>query len=314
MKAGIFVNAASTISHQPTFAARGFAAGVQPLGEGHELLQPVYKEYIDPTLLRRMSRILRMGVACSVDCLRQVGVELPEGIIVGTGLGCLQDTEKFLQNFLTLEGLIPPTSFILSTHNTVAGQISLTLGCHAYNITHTQNTLSFEVALLDGILKLEEGANNILVGSADEYIPFLAKVAEAWGYRNLPLVSGASFFILSREVSERTLAEVVDLSVEHHDPASVYDKISTFLDKNSLTMEEIALILGSDSAMSDNVGSKGDFVNYLSLSGLYPTASAFAFHYGLDFLASCTDKKHVLVVNELSAGKLGLVLLKSVEA
>ncbi len=314
MKSRVFINGASTISHQSTFGEKGFSGALSRLEKGSELLQPVYREYIDPVMLRRMSRILRMGVASAMHALRQAGVSAPSGIIVGTGLGCLQDTEKFLTNFLTLEGLIPPTAFILSTHNTLAGQISLSLGCHSYNITHTQNTLSFEMALLDGIMKLEEGGSDILVGGADEHIPFLDKVAAEWGYNNCVLTSGVSFFVLSGTASESSLAEVIDVAVFTGKGVARKEMTDSFLAQHGLGRDEVDMILQSGKQPGDDAGADGDTIDYTGLCGLYPTASAFALHYGADFLESAGRNKKVLIVNQLSPRNLGLVLLKGIEA
>ncbi len=314
MKSRIFVNGASTISHQPTFGEKGFSGSITRLEKGSELLQPAYREYIDPVMLRRMSRILRMGVASAMHALQQAGVSSPSGIIVGTGLGCLQDTEKFLGNFLTLEGLIPPTAFILSTHNTVAGQISLSLGCHSYNITYTQNTVSFEMALLDGIMKLEEDGGEILVGAADEHIPFLDKLAAEWGYHDCVLTSGVSFFVLSGTASENTLAEVIDVDVFTGTRVDRKEMTDSFLARHGLGRDEVDMVLQDGRQPADDTGFDGDTVDYTGLCGLYPTASGFAFHYGADFLGSVGRDKKVLIVNELSPGNLGLILLKGVEA
>ncbi len=261
MKSRVFINGASTISHQPTFGEKGFYDTLARLDKDSELLQPAYREYIDPVMLRRMSRILRMGVASAMHTLRQAGVSSPSGIIVGTGLGCLQDTEKFLTNFLTLEGLIPPTAFILSTHNTVAGQISLSLGCHSYNITHTQNTLSFEMALLDGIMKLEEGESDILVGAADEHIPFLDKVAAEWGYDNCMLTSGVSFFVLSGTASQSSLAEVVDVAVCNGTGGDRNEITGSFLAQHGLGWDEVDMILQGGKQPGEDAGSDNDTVD-----------------------------------------------------
>lgn len=200
-----FIQAASTISHQPTFKNKSFSGNISALNAASELLSPDYKKYISPVLLRRMSKILRMSVACSVDCLEQAGIKSPDAIIVGTGLGCLEDTEKFLNNIISIkEGLLPPTSFIQSTHNTIAGQISLILQNHHYNMTHTQNTLSFEHALQDAFLCLDEGEVNLLVGAADEHIEILDDIVEKLGYKNMQLTSGASFFIVSTEKNKNS--------------------------------------------------------------------------------------------------------------
>lgn len=302
-----YIKSTSSITHQPSFQNKGFSDSISPLTDISELIQPNYKEYIDGGLLRRMSKILRMSVACAIESLRVAGLEQPDAIVVGTGLGCLLDTEKFLNNVLTLEGMLPPTSFIQSTHNTIAGQISLSLGNHGYNMTHTQNTLSFEHALLDALLLLREGAQNILVGAADEHIPFLDEVAENLNLPGIPLTSGTSFFTLSNE-SENALAEIVDVDaisfVENVDEA-----ISRFLEKNGYNLSDIMQVFKAGGSKEWNYEESVDFLKY---SGLYATASAFGLHLALD--ETLPGKSLTLVCNQINHANLGLILLRSIEA
>lgn len=326
----MYISAASTISHQPTFGNAGFSAALQPVEASSALISPDYKAYIDAGLLRRMSKILRMSVACAKDCVAQAGIEQPDAIVVGTGLGCLQDTEKFLNTSLTVEGLLPPTSFIQSTHNTMAGQISLSLGNHGYNMTHTQNTLSFEHALLDASMLLREGDRNVLVGAADEHIDILDEITErlelrlaAWLdtrqeagddasltiEKSIPLTSGASFFILSQENAGNAAAELADVytcgGAEYGQ-----EEIDAFLDRNGLQISDIDLVLHTGVP----VASASRHANYLSLAGIYPTASAFALHYAVDMLSANSEVRNVLICNTLRKSNLGLILLKAVEA
>jgi 3-oxoacyl-[acyl-carrier-protein] synthase II len=250
-----YISAASSISHQPTFKNAGFSALIEPLNESSSLISPDYKAFIEAGLLRRMSKILRMSVACSKDCIEQAGIEQPDAIVVGTGLGCLQDTEKFLNNSITIEGLLPPTAFIQSTHNTMAGQISLSIGNHGYNMTHTQNTLSFENALQDAMLLLSEGEKHILVGAADEYIDILTEISEQLTIKTEALLtSGASFFVLSKDKTGTALAAVKDCVTTGlvHD---IPEKIASFLTENGVQASDLDLILysGASKGLNDDL-------------------------------------------------------------
>jgi 3-oxoacyl-[acyl-carrier-protein] synthase II len=309
-KPALYISAASTISHQLTFRNPGFSAALGPVEASSVLISPDYKEYIDAGLLRRMSKILRMSVACAKDCIAQAGIEQPDAIVVGTGLGCLQDTEKFLNTSLTVEGLLPPTSFIQSTHNTMAGQISLSIGNHGYNMTHTQNTLSFEHALLDASMLLREGDRHVLVGAADEYIDILDDIAAKFAFEKAsPLTSGASFFILSNENAGTATAEMVDIFTSGG-TENGQEETDAFLDRNGLQASDIGLALYAGTP----VQGAGRNVDYLSLAGIYPTATAFALHYAVDILRADSEVRNVLICNSLRKSNLGLTLLRAVEA
>jgi 3-oxoacyl-[acyl-carrier-protein] synthase II len=309
-KPALYITAASSISHRPAFRNPGFSVDLESIGFESALISPDYKVYIEAGLLRRMSKLLRMSVACSKDCIEQAGITQPDAIIVGTGLGCLQDTEKFLNTSLSVEGLLPPTSFIQSTHNTMAGQISLSIGNHGYNMTHTQNTLSFEHALLDASLLLHEDDRNILVGAADEHIDILDDIAARLNFNAAsPLTSGASFFVVSTENQANAAAMLADVhtngGTEH-----TQEEIDDFLARNGLQASDIDLALYAGTP----VRSIARNVDYLTLAGVYATASAFALHYAVD--AMTVDKKigNVLICNSLRKSNLGLILLKAVEA
>ena len=100
--------------------------------------EPDYKEMItNANLRRRMSRMIKMGVACGLECLKDISPEKVDAIITATGLGCLADTEKFMNALMdNREQMLNPTAFIQSTFNTIGAQIALLLKIHAYNVTY----------------------------------------------------------------------------------------------------------------------------------------------------------------------------------
>src|SRR4030095_12709097 len=165
----MYITASSTISHQPTFRNEGFSSALSELNKPSGILHPDYSTFIPVMTRRRMSDVLKMAITCTADCIEQTGLDQPDAIIVGTSMGCNTFTKNFLDKIITADGgHVSPTSFIVSTHNTIAGQISLFLGNQQYNMTHTQNNLSFEQALMDGMLCFKDGCSNVLVGAADE--------------------------------------------------------------------------------------------------------------------------------------------------
>jgi 3-oxoacyl-[acyl-carrier-protein] synthase II len=297
----IYVKTASSISHQDSFQKPSIWELLQPLQADSVVIAPEYKNYIPPAALRRLSPVLRMAMTVAQECQSVVGDEF-DSISVGTALGCLKDTEKFLETFLTAASeTLSPTAFIQSTHNTIGGQISLALGNHAYNMTHTQNSLSFEVALIDAMICCRDGKKNVLVGAADEAIDFLEILRADLIQTNRQFTSGASFFVIG---SEKTEVQVADCWISYN-AADLSTEIASFLTKSGLNPSDIDLLLHS--GIQVDLFEKS--MNYQDFSGFHYSSSAFAFHIGHDFLKSKSGK-NVFIVNAQMNHKLGLILLR----
>jgi len=299
-----YIRAISSISLQASFRAANVYSTLEKISTDSEVVSPDYKEFIEATSLRRLSPILRMGLTASKEC--QAAVETPfDSISVGTALGCLKDTEKFLVTFnTTTSDFLSPTAFIQSTHNTIGGQISLGLSNHAYNMTHTQNSLSFEVALLDGLLCIEEGKSNVLVGAAEEKIPFLNHLQPALISDAYPLSSGATFFALAPETGENSIG--IRAAYTNFNSTDLPSEIDIFLRSEGLSQNDLLLVLSSEHV---TLPAESTQINYLEYSGLHYSASSFALHIGHDYLRT-QESGLVLVVNTLCEGKLGLILLE----
>jgi hypothetical protein len=316
------VLASSTISYQPTFNKPGFSSELHELEKNSVLIHADYSS-IPPMDRRRMSDVLKMGIACSVSCLQQAGIQQPDAIVVGTSMGCCSHTKNFLDKIISSgDGPLSPTAFILSTHNTIAGQISLHLGNHAYNITHTQSSLSFEQALMDAMLCLQEGAEYVLVGGADEFEASLFNMEKRLHCEYIKNGYGASFFVLSKQGSISQSADVRLVDVGSYslldDSSGV---VQSFLASNQVSTEDIGLILYSHSHAEtlsnlQNIFDKERLLDYQKYSGTWFTNSAFAAAYGIDLLvnrgqefAFSSEKKYILIYNNLLTEHLGLILL-----
>lgn len=156
-------------------------------------------------MLRRMSRMVRMGVAAGMLCLDGIAPDDIGGIVTATCLGGLEDTEKFLAEISERnESGLNPTPFMRSVFNTVGAQIALLKGIKVYNVTYVHRTSSFETALSDALMLLSEGRRNVLAGAFDEMTPSSVAVKERLGlYRNGKHPGeGASFFLLSARSSD----------------------------------------------------------------------------------------------------------------
>ncbi|WP_326990385.1 beta-ketoacyl synthase chain length factor [Chitinophaga sp. 212800010-3] len=160
----------AAISPQPTFEGDIFSAPL--LHNSNNLLpcvEPDYKPFIPANSLRRMSRVLKMGLTAALKCMQDSGITTPGPIVTGTGKGSLQDTEKFIKEIVEYkETALNPTPFIQSTYNSVNGLIALQQKCTDYSNTFVHRGFSFENALLDSIMLLQEGAQHTLTGAFEE--------------------------------------------------------------------------------------------------------------------------------------------------
>jgi 3-oxoacyl-[acyl-carrier-protein] synthase II len=216
--------------------------------------------------------------------LQEAGEQLPDAIVTGTAYGCLEDTGLFLTSLIERnEEMLQPATFIQSTHNTVGAQIALMLQCTRYNNTFVHRGFSFEHALLDAIMLLQEGeAANVLVGGMDEITDASHALLTRFGlYRRSPVSNlhlytgrpkgtiageGAAFFLLTnrpagsdnaragneyaRAENDYARLEAITTFYKPSDNAEVERQILSFLAANSIDQDSIDLII---------TGANGDY-------------------------------------------------------
>ncbi|UTW63675.1 beta-ketoacyl synthase chain length factor [bacterium SCSIO 12741] len=305
---GIGCVAPQNTSEKPLFA--------EPLGETdvrRNIVKPNYKEYINPAMIRRMGTAIKMGVVASKQALSQAGTDMPDAIIAGTGLGCQQDSEKFLTAIIDHdEQFLTPTSFIQSTHNTVAGQVALMLKCRAYNFTYCHRGFSFENTLVDAALALEEGwAQQVLALGVDEMTTHTLEVFQRIGLNvkdaepTLDLLKseqkgsvygeGATAFVLSHQPSEHNFGRIsaVKTLYKPTNEQQVLDWINSTLQESGASLNDIDLVLlGKNGNPEENrwyeaveaSASTPSIGAFKHLVGEYHTASAFALWLGASIL------------------------------
>lgn len=301
-----YINGVGCITAQPTYE-EGFLENVA-INENDTVfkaLQPSYKEIIPPAMIRRMATGVKMGIFSSNQALKEANIEVPDAIVTGTGMGCVEDSDKFLKAILdNQEEFLTPTSFIQSTHNTVGAQIALGLQCKGYNFTYVNGAISFETALLDAKMQLEnDEADSILVGGMDESsqhtidlykITNILKSEEAKPYNVLHATSngivfgeGSSFFVVENQPKPSSYATLEALSFFNDlQPSEVEGFVLQFLTSNGISTDQIdALVLGINGDAQFNkyyqfaevLFNQTPQVYYKHLSGEFNTASAFGF-------------------------------------
>lgn len=282
--------------------------------EGNRLpvADPDYKQWIDIKQIRRMGRVIKMGVGASHISLQDAGLAMPDAIIMGTAYGCLADTGVFLNKLVTQqEDMLTPTAFIQSTHNTVGGQIALMLGCHAYNNTFVHGAFSLENALQDSLLFLhEDPSRNILAGAVDEITDYSHQVLSRFGlYKDAATTGllrsgtpgtmageGAAFFVLGAEKNAGSKAELtgVDMLYKPASPEETAAHIRNFLQRHGLQPADVDLLVTGRNgdvkgdawydAIESQLFAQHPVAAFKHLCGDYPTAAAFGMWMGVKAL------------------------------
>lgn len=262
--------------------------------------EPDYKELItNPTIRRRMSRIVRMGVAAGLQCLSEVETDKPGAILTATGLGCLSDTEKFMQTILDNdEELLPPTAFIQSTFNTIGAQIALLKNNHCYNTTYVHRGFSFESALLDAALLIAEKETDlVLAGAVDELTPTLYNILERFGCLKKSMAGeGAAFFLLSEQPAIGTVAALSGIEMFNgtFSRDEIQAKSRAFQERNRVNATTIY---------------PEEFKQHC---GEYPTAMSFGLWYTCQQMTkTLSNEKHILLCNSF-LNNHSFILLKNV--
>ena len=147
-------------------------------------IDPDFKPFFSPLEGRRMGKILKRALATSLSVVRRAGGAVPDAIITGTGLGCIENTELFLTAMCREgESLLKPTHFMQSTHNTISSLLAINLKCHGYNVTYAHKGISFDSALFDAWLQFRLGQiGSALVGGHDEMTPSYFTLLQRIGY------------------------------------------------------------------------------------------------------------------------------------
>lgn len=128
--------------------------------------------YVSGIEARRMTPQMRRIVTAARKVMKESGVELPDAIVCATQWGCVLQSMRFLQDMLASnEQHLKPTSFIQSTHNTIASLIAMLTKDHGYNATYAQSKGSLACAIADIQAQMSLGLiNTALVLEFDEQV------------------------------------------------------------------------------------------------------------------------------------------------
>ena len=281
-------------------------------------LDPDFKKYVSPIEARRMGKILKRALATSKEALADSGLETVDAIVTGTGYGCVENTEFFL-DALCKEGeqLLKPTFFMQSTHNTISSLIAIQTKNHSFNATYAHKSISFDSALHDAWLQFSLGKiNSALVGGHDEMTPVfyhILKRGDVMGKDNEICGEAAVSVVLGRN-AEKSLCKLSGMRVLYHPTIETLSKAVAILLKNAeKRIEDVDFILTGISgheesdqaylAESETLFGQMPLLKYKHLFGESFTASGLGFYVAAQCLKAGKVPAHLFVNQEATSEK-----------
>ena len=212
----IFILSAKQISMQQPLSEEWMDTPIKYDVPFTRSIDPGFKEYVSPIEARRMGRILKRALATSKEALKEAGCDTVDAIMTGTGFGCIENTEFFL-DALSNEGeqLLKPTYFMQSTHNTISSLVAIQTKNYNYNATYAHKGISFESALHDAWLQFRLGKiGSAMVGCHDEMTETFYRIMKKGGVMGQDderCGEVAVSVVLSRHCEERSNPETKPL-------------------------------------------------------------------------------------------------------
>ena len=318
----VFIRATSQISLQEPLNEQWFDTPIIPTVANCDSQEPDYTQYINPMASRRMGKLFKRAVVTAIDIMKKGEQEQVDAIITGTGLGCIEQTEKFLHAMLDNdEEFLPPTPFMQSTHNTISSQIALHLKCHGYNCTYSHRGTSFDSGLLDAFTQLNLGnIHSALVCGHEEMTPDYFKMLGKIGYWKQGDISEDSLrrhdsvgsfsgscslnLLLTDTPSPKNLCAIQSMEMLYKPTEQqVHESLQQLLQRLNLSMSDISAIIMGLSGDHDNDEVYLDFARrncpdtpllwYKHIFGESYCASAFGVYVGATILQRQTIPAHL---------------------
>ncbi|MDR0295468.1 MAG: beta-ketoacyl synthase chain length factor [Prevotellaceae bacterium] len=258
----IYINSIKQISAQQPLVEDWFEQPIFYSEPYIRAIEPDYKQFFTPNEVRRFGKILKRALLVARQVMAESGVALPDAIITGTGLGCIESTEIFLDKLVRDgEELLNPTHFMQSTHNTIGSLIAIDTKCHSYNSTYAHNGISFECALQDAFMQMkrEDAINRVstaLVGAHDEMTPTyfnLLKKTPYFGKLNQAFAGETAVaMMLSTEKAEKTICKIEAVEKMYFGHETI-DKFQSQISNLKISNPDYIMVGTNDKPETDNI-------------------------------------------------------------
>ncbi len=314
------------ISPQFSFPETDFTAVRESKDNLLSVIEPDYPG-IPAGIKRRMGKSVRMAVGVALPLLESH--PQPDGIVIATANGGMEDCIKFLNQILEYnEGLLTPASFVQSTSNAAAAQIALVTKNHHYNITHVHRGTAFENALMDVQMSLNEKPTaGYLLGCTDEISAYNYNIDHVAGwFREEPTLNTklfhtrakgtipgeGAFMVWVNNEAQGAVAKLEAVKTLHtDDPVLVIAAMKKFLAFHFSGGEKPDLLLTGENGDErlqgyyDSVESLFDeavtVARFKHLCGEYCTASSFACWLSIQILKTGSTPSFITKKNPSEA-------------
>lgn len=217
--ATVYILSAKQISVQQPLCEDWMTQPVEYQAPFNRSIDPSFKDYISPIEARRMGKILKCAIATSKEAIKASGLESVDAIITGTGYGCIENTEFFLEA-LSKDGeqMLSPTYFMQSTHNTISSLVAIQTKNHGYNVTYAHKGISFDSAIQDAFLQIRMGKiKSALIGGHDELTPTFFNILKKGGMmgQDDEMCGEAAVSVVLSAEAQDYLCKVVNFKMLH---------------------------------------------------------------------------------------------------
>lgn len=285
--------------------------------------EPDTSPWLDVKQARRMSRLIKMSAVSAKMALKHANLVSPDMIVAGTGWGCMEDTGIFLDKLIAQkEEALNPTPFMQSTHNTLASQVALLTQCLGYNQTYTHDGISFESALADAMLLVDEHpGKSVLVGGMDEITALIEALQSKFHLFDIATQGeNACWMVISSNPSAVRLVDVelMDTLVV----GEVEARTHIFLEKHGLLpgnpgANSMDVLVGT----SGHPATDGALHHWKAMAtipfkascGEFPTATAYAVATAFETLQTEASPRKILIANSYFGMHHSLILLEKSE-
>lgn len=322
-KKKVFIRAASQISIQEPLSEKWLSEALPPTQRSMKPQEADYSSLFAPMAARRMGNLFKRAIATSEDALQKAHLEQVDAIVCGTGLGCIDLSLKFLLEMIDNdEQCLPPTAFMQSTPNTIAAQIAIRKSCHGYNCTYSHGGSSFEAALNDALMQLQQNQiSSALVGGHEEMNDTYFQLLDNIGFWKKGDINedilhrhadngsfsayGSMSMVLSNEKDDNSLCRISGSEIlENPTSQELESTLQHLLQDNGLSLDDLSAVVMGLNGDNDNDEQYLDFARqhcpklpivwYKQLFGESFSASAFGVYTAANLLKNKKIPTHLL--------------------